>query len=347
MADRRRPDRAEDQGLVQPAVSSAPSFHPGRRRTLSYAYCVSDGRPTPGDTFDSRRSPQGTRSDRYPTSRTEHDEPSPLACLPRCHDLGERAGRAAARASGEGACARRRTTGDRRLFRNPVVDRFRFMESRDVETTEWMNAQGRYTRRLSEAHERFRQPVRLRRGDHRGRFKDLYAMDVIQHVREGVRYPAFLITGGLDDPRRGKAPSSRRDCRRSPATGPRSIGSKRVRPRARHGQGDTRCRRGRPRGVRGRAALRGSRRSETACQLGAAALGSAGGVACRSATSRAKALSELGSSSAPVSGPKDVSSSRGFARCCSRRARAVCSAARTAIRRLDSAISACRVSAVM
>jgi prolyl oligopeptidase len=32
-------------------------------------------------------------------------------------------------------------------------------------------------------------------------FKDLYEMDTIQHVRPGVRYPAFLITAGLNDPR--------------------------------------------------------------------------------------------------------------------------------------------------
>jgi len=32
-------------------------------------------------------------------------------------------------------------------------------------------------------------------------FKDLYAMDVIQHVKPDVRYPAFLITAGLNDPR--------------------------------------------------------------------------------------------------------------------------------------------------
>ncbi len=32
-------------------------------------------------------------------------------------------------------------------------------------------------------------------------FKDLYAMDAYQHVKDGVRYPAFLITGGLNDPR--------------------------------------------------------------------------------------------------------------------------------------------------
>jgi len=32
-------------------------------------------------------------------------------------------------------------------------------------------------------------------------FKDLYAMDAYQHVMDGVRYPAFLITGGLNDPR--------------------------------------------------------------------------------------------------------------------------------------------------
>lgn len=32
-------------------------------------------------------------------------------------------------------------------------------------------------------------------------FADLSAMDVIHHVRPGVRYPAFLITGGLNDPR--------------------------------------------------------------------------------------------------------------------------------------------------
>lgn len=32
-------------------------------------------------------------------------------------------------------------------------------------------------------------------------FKALYAMDAYQHVRDGVRYPAFLITGGLNDPR--------------------------------------------------------------------------------------------------------------------------------------------------
>lgn len=32
-------------------------------------------------------------------------------------------------------------------------------------------------------------------------FKDLYAMDAIQHVQDGVHYPAFLITGGLNDPR--------------------------------------------------------------------------------------------------------------------------------------------------
>ncbi len=32
-------------------------------------------------------------------------------------------------------------------------------------------------------------------------FKDLYAMDTIQHVKDGVKYPAFLITAGLNDPR--------------------------------------------------------------------------------------------------------------------------------------------------
>jgi len=32
-------------------------------------------------------------------------------------------------------------------------------------------------------------------------FKDLYEMDVIQHVVPGKRYPAFLITGGMNDPR--------------------------------------------------------------------------------------------------------------------------------------------------
>lgn len=32
-------------------------------------------------------------------------------------------------------------------------------------------------------------------------FKDLLAMDVIQHVKPDVRYPAFLITAGLNDPR--------------------------------------------------------------------------------------------------------------------------------------------------
>jgi len=32
-------------------------------------------------------------------------------------------------------------------------------------------------------------------------FRDLYAMDAYHHVRDGVRYPAFLITGGLNDPR--------------------------------------------------------------------------------------------------------------------------------------------------
>ena len=32
-------------------------------------------------------------------------------------------------------------------------------------------------------------------------FKDLLAMDVIQHVEDGKRYPAFLITAGLNDPR--------------------------------------------------------------------------------------------------------------------------------------------------
>jgi prolyl oligopeptidase len=32
-------------------------------------------------------------------------------------------------------------------------------------------------------------------------FKDLYEMDAYQHVVEGKTYPAFLITGGLNDPR--------------------------------------------------------------------------------------------------------------------------------------------------
>jgi prolyl oligopeptidase len=32
-------------------------------------------------------------------------------------------------------------------------------------------------------------------------FRNLYAMDTIQHVRLGVRYPALLITTGLNDPR--------------------------------------------------------------------------------------------------------------------------------------------------
>lgn len=32
-------------------------------------------------------------------------------------------------------------------------------------------------------------------------FKDLYEMDTIQHVKPNTRYPAFLITAGLNDPR--------------------------------------------------------------------------------------------------------------------------------------------------
>jgi prolyl oligopeptidase len=32
-------------------------------------------------------------------------------------------------------------------------------------------------------------------------FKDLYEMDAYQHVVKGKTYPAFLITGGLNDPR--------------------------------------------------------------------------------------------------------------------------------------------------
>lgn len=32
-------------------------------------------------------------------------------------------------------------------------------------------------------------------------FKDLLAMDVVQHVEDGRTYPAFLITAGLNDPR--------------------------------------------------------------------------------------------------------------------------------------------------
>lgn len=32
-------------------------------------------------------------------------------------------------------------------------------------------------------------------------FEDLYAMDTIQHIDPGTRYPAFLITAGLNDPR--------------------------------------------------------------------------------------------------------------------------------------------------
>jgi prolyl oligopeptidase len=32
-------------------------------------------------------------------------------------------------------------------------------------------------------------------------FKDLYEMDAYHHVVEGKEYPAFLITGGLNDPR--------------------------------------------------------------------------------------------------------------------------------------------------
>jgi len=32
-------------------------------------------------------------------------------------------------------------------------------------------------------------------------FKNLYAMDTLQHIRKGVQYPAILITTGLNDPR--------------------------------------------------------------------------------------------------------------------------------------------------
>ena len=32
-------------------------------------------------------------------------------------------------------------------------------------------------------------------------FRNLYEMDVIQHVRSGVQYPPVLITTGLNDPR--------------------------------------------------------------------------------------------------------------------------------------------------
>jgi prolyl oligopeptidase len=32
-------------------------------------------------------------------------------------------------------------------------------------------------------------------------FKNLYAMDAYQHVADGIRYPAWMLTTGLQDPR--------------------------------------------------------------------------------------------------------------------------------------------------
>lgn len=70
-------------------------------------------------------------------------------------------------------------------------------------------------------------------------FKNLYEMDAYQHVRDGVTYPAWLLTTGLQDPRVAPWEAAKMTARLQAAGGPRPV-LLRIEEQAGHGLGTTR-----------------------------------------------------------------------------------------------------------
>lgn len=70
-------------------------------------------------------------------------------------------------------------------------------------------------------------------------FKNLYEMDAYQHVRDGVKYPAWLLTTGLQDPRVAPWEAAKMAARLQEAGGPAPV-LLRIEEQAGHGLGTTR-----------------------------------------------------------------------------------------------------------
>jgi prolyl oligopeptidase len=73
-------------------------------------------------------------------------------------------------------------------------------------------------------------------------FKDLYAMDAYQHVRDGTRYPAVLLTTGMNDPRVDPWQPGKAAARLQAAGSPNPV-LLRVEAAGGHGIGSTRAQR--------------------------------------------------------------------------------------------------------
>ena len=71
-------------------------------------------------------------------------------------------------------------------------------------------------------------------------FKALYAMDALQHVRDGVRYPSVLFTTGLNDPRVSSWEPTKMAARLQAANGSKNPILLRIETDAGHGIGSTR-----------------------------------------------------------------------------------------------------------
>ncbi len=70
-------------------------------------------------------------------------------------------------------------------------------------------------------------------------FKNLYEMDAYQHVQDGVKYPAWLLTTGLTDPRVAPWEAAKMTARLEAAGGPNPV-LLRIEEQAGHGLGTTR-----------------------------------------------------------------------------------------------------------
>jgi prolyl oligopeptidase len=72
-------------------------------------------------------------------------------------------------------------------------------------------------------------------------FEDLYAMDAYEHVRDGVHYPAVLVTTGWNDPRVASSQPGKMAARLEAATGSGKPVLLRVEYSAGHGYGSTKA----------------------------------------------------------------------------------------------------------
>ncbi len=70
-------------------------------------------------------------------------------------------------------------------------------------------------------------------------FRNLYEMDAYQHVKDGVKYPAWLLTTGLTDPRVAPWEAAKMAARLEAAGGPNPV-LLRIEEQAGHGLGSTR-----------------------------------------------------------------------------------------------------------